>query len=400
MTQKQDNTPDTGPVIPQHRDPLVPRHEASVPPVFANQGRVLVVARDPHARSMLAELVSDDPMLSEFVSTFAQALDALTSPFDVVVAERHLPDGDTFELMRLLEAEHPHTSVILLDTDPAVDDALRAMRLGAVDLLTLPLNEEEVLASMHMALDRARRVRAQERETQRLRRVCRRLDASRREINDQIDSMCNDLVGAYQELADQVSSMSIASEFQAVIAQELDIEELLRKMLEFMLTRTGPTNAAVYMPSNHSDFSLGAYVNYDCPRDTADMLLEHLAGVIPAKYQESDQVHVFQTPAEMRDALGDDAAWIEDSSAIIFSCRHDDECLAVLTLFRDSSRPYTEDVIDQVRTMGSLFARQLAKVIRVHHRHTHSQEDYGWDEQGDYGDDYSDGYGGGGGLAA
>jgi FixJ family two-component response regulator len=341
-----------------------PRSESALPPITPAQGRVLIVARDKQVRTTLASLVSDDPMMSEFVSTYAQALDALNEPFDLVISERHLPDADAFELMRLLEAEHPNTKVILLESNPTADDALRAMRLGATDMLPLPIREEEILASMHMALDRARRARAQERETQRLRRVCRRLNASRREINDQVDSMCNDLVGAYQELADQVSSMSIASEFQAVIAQELDIEELLRKMLEFMLTRTGPTNAAVYMPSNHSDYSLGAYVNYDCPRDTADMLLEHLAGVIPAKFQDSELVHVFQTPAEMRDALGDDAAWIEDSSAIVFSCRHDDDCLAVLTLFRDSSRPYTEDVIEQVRTMGTLFAKQLAKVRR------------------------------------
>jgi FixJ family two-component response regulator len=393
---KSDNSRPSKPeALPMHDEmSLQPGAESSTPLLAPEYGRVLLVAGDAQVREMFRSIVSSDPAHSEFVSTFAQALDALNSPFDVVVTERKLPDGDSMELMRLLEAEHPHTSVIVLEDNPEVESALGAMRLGAVDLLTLPLDEDEVLTSMQMALDRARRARAQERETDRLRRVCRRLNAARREINDQVDSMCNDLVGAYQELADQVSTMSIASEFQAVIAQELDIEELLRKMLEFMLTRTGPTNAAVYMPSNHSDFSLGAYVNYDCPRETADMLLEHLAGVIPARYQDSERVHYFSTPAEIREELGDDASWLEDSSAIIYSCRHDGECLAVLTLFRDASRPYTEDVIEQVRTMGNLFASQLAKVIRVHHRHTHQDDDFGWDSDDEFNDDYSGGYGG------
>ena len=33
-----------------------------------------------------------------------------------------------------------------------------------------------------------------------------------------------------------------------------------------MLTKTGPTNAAVFLPGTGTDFDLGAYVNYDCPR--------------------------------------------------------------------------------------------------------------------------------------
>src|SRR6185436_11876429 len=110
----------------------------------------------------------------------------------------------------------------------------------------------------------------------------------------------------------QVLELSIASEFNGLIRQELDVESLLRTALEFILAKTGPTNAAVFLPATSGDFSLGAYVNYDCPKDTADVLLDHLAVVIAPRMEHQAELKSLATPEELAAFLGDDAHWLAE----------------------------------------------------------------------------------------
>jgi len=361
----------------------------------ASLGVVLVASQDPVRRALLFALLEDSGFDWEFVSTLAQAHDALQSrDFDAVVCEATLPDAPGLEVVRLLAAAQPDARAVLIAETPTVDLAVAALRMGAADLLSAnPLAPAETLASIHAAVSHSREARGRSKQVMRLQRDNDRLAGVRRRTEEQVDALCTDMVGAYQELAEQVNSMSLGSEFNDIIRQELDIEDLLRKVLEFMLERVGPTNAAIFLPSSHSDFSLGAYVNYDCPRDAADMLLEHLADVLPGRFQDAQRVRTFASAEQLAADLDEDHIWIENSAVLVASCRNDDECLAVLTLFRDDNAPFSDETAAQVETMATLFAAQLARVIRVHHRHAEAEEEFGWDVDDDAGDGF-------GGLAA
>ena len=50
------------------------------------------------------------------------------------------------------------------------------------------------------------------------------------------------------------------------------------------------------------------------------------------------------------------------------------------TLFRDGATPYSPEVLPLIRTMSALFAKQLARVIHVHHRHLPKDK---WGHPGD-----------------
>jgi hypothetical protein len=284
--------------------------------------------------------------------------------------------------------------VVLVGESPTAEEAIAALRSGASDLLEAPFDDADLLESVAGAVRSRRRAVDHERRLERLKRICRRLHAARQQVTTQVDTLCNDLVGAYQELADQVSHVTIASEFNSIIQQELDIESALRAALEYLLTKTGPTNAAIFLPSNHSDFSLGAYVNYDCPRDAADVLLDHLADVIAPRFQDEDRVVVCREEGELRRWIGDEASWLSSSTVMVCSCRHDGECLAVLALFRDQGSRFPEELSGQLQVLCDLFARQLSRIVRVHHRHEPDREWTGWDDwEADEDDDI-------GGLAA
>lgn len=349
--------------------------------------RILIVEPETKTRRAIATLLRAKGYECDPMARKAEALGAISgAEYDVAIIGLHLREGSGNDLLRAVHERSNITKVIMLGNEPMLDQAVTAMRLGAVDLLARPINEAETIASVNNAIELARQDRARELRLQKLQRLCNVLSRSRAAEAKQVGALCRELETTCDQLNDQVKTLKLASEFKAMIEQELDIEALLRSSLEFMLRKTGPTNAAVYLPSNHSDYSLGAYVNYDCPRDTADVLLDHLADVLAPQFDDIDHVLVLNDDRDLEEHLGDDANWLADSRVIIFACRHKDECLAVVTFFRDREKPFPEDLLPQLVAMKDIFAQQLAKVIRVHHRAIVDKEDWlGADDADDYG---------------
>lgn len=281
--------------------------------------------------------------------------------------------------------------IALISETPNLEQALGAFQLGAIDFLVGPFAGEGFSpAGFQQRLERCLRRslsgHVQEQRLRKLKHVCRDLNSARREMTQQLDSLCNDMVSAYHGLAQQMTQVTLASEFQAMVRQELDIESCLRSVLEFILSVSGPTNAAVFLPSNQLDFSLGAYVNYDLPRDSLDVLLDHLADVIPGRVHDDMRVLEHASNEALRAWLGDDAAWIEDSHLITFTCRHEEECLAVVVLFRDQTHPFASELTEKMATIAPIFGGQLARIIRVHNRIGDDHDWHGFDSDDDAGD--------------
>lgn len=304
------------------------------------------------------------------VGSAAEARVALRNgPFDVALVEAALSDGSGLAFAGEAAAADPGLAIIVLSEHPTLDEAVEAMRSGAADLVDARAGGAEILARARAAAQRARRVRDRDARIRRLKLVCRRLNQARQEVSRQVGSLCNDLVEAYQELSDRVTHMNVATEFSSLIRQELDVECLLRTALEFILAKSGPTNAAVYLPATTSDYSLGAYVNYDIPKDTADVLLEHLAGVVAPRLEHEKEIRCLRAPRDLEVFLGEDAHWLAESCAVAFACRHEGECLAVVILFRDRKTPFNDELTPVFQTIADLFGRQLGRVIHIHHRH-------------------------------
>ncbi len=357
---------------------------ASEPPPRKARRRaaVLVVGADEHVR----EALSAAGIPHEAAASADEARTALRRRrYDAAVIDLRLPEGAGLALVREWNEQKQSPRSIVLARSTSLDDAIDALRNGARDLIARPFDQSDLAARVRRALDEGRRERTREQEVERLRRVCSRLQASRNEVTRQVDSLCNDLADAYEELAEQMSHVSMASEFASLLKQELDVESLLRTCLEFVLTRTGPTNAAIFLPSNNCDYSLGAYVNYDCPKDSAEVLLDHLADVLAPRMDRLDNLIEATDDTGLDRLVGaDESHWLAGTTAMAYPCRHDGECLAVVVLFRDRAKPFPAALSTEIRVLGDLFAQRLARVIGIHHRH---KPDKNWL---DYGDDSED----------
>lgn len=349
----------------------------SVCPVPA---RVLLVGSGPGRREILDRLsnLTIRTAVAENADDAARQLGE--AAFDLVAVMTD--DGWQHALERVM-AEGADVACIALSPEPTLGLALEAMRNGAADLIETGAQAEELATRLRAALQRARRAQQGRERIERLRKLCKQLNHARQEVSKQVGSLCSDMATAYQELTDRMTHVATAGEFAGVIRQELDLESLLRVALEYMLAKAGPTNAAVFLPATSGEYTLGAYVNYDSPRETAEVLLDHLAGVIAPRFEARTQVVHLATRRDLHEALGDRADWIGESELIVLPCHHEGECLAVVALFRDRHAPFPETLLPLLQCVAELFGRQLARVIHVHHRHLPKHK---WGSLGDGGE--------------
>ena len=286
--------------------------------------------------------------------------------FDLAVAE--LVSGDA-QLVRLLADASPALSIIAVADQVTAEGAVEAIRAGACDVVQRRTPGDELIDRARKAVERTRAAQDRDQRLGQLQRLCRELNHAREEVTSHVGSLCDDLVTAYQDMSGQLERVRLRAEFNSLIRQQLDIEELLRTGLEYLLSRMGPMNAGVYLPGAGGDHTLGAYVNYDCAKDSAEVMLDQFADTVAPRLEHLTTPLRLDSDAGIEAALGADGSWFAGRSVTALACRHDGECLAIVLLFRDRATPFDDEAVGVLDATADLLAAQLARVIHVHHRH-------------------------------
>jgi DNA-binding NtrC family response regulator len=117
----------------------------AIVPAMTRLGRILVVDDEANARTALAELLRDE---GYEVETAADAFKALGKHESfaphIVVTDLKMPGMDGIELVKKIRATDEVTGIIVMSAFGAVQPAIEAMRAGAAESLTKPLNFEEL----------------------------------------------------------------------------------------------------------------------------------------------------------------------------------------------------------------------------------------------------------------
>jgi DNA-binding NtrC family response regulator len=132
----------------------------------ARSGRVLVVDDEVNARTTLADLLRDEGYVVEMAADAFKALGKYeTFAPQVVVTDFQMPGMDGLELVKRIRESDDPAAVIVMTAFGAVQSAVEAMRAGAADYLTKPLDLDELL----IVLDRVFELQHMRREMKQLR---------------------------------------------------------------------------------------------------------------------------------------------------------------------------------------------------------------------------------------
>lgn len=103
--------------------------------------RILVVEDDNLLNKTLVYNLAADSYDIASALNAKTAADKLTgAEYDLVLLDINLPDGNGYDLCRLIKPEHPDTMVIFLTANDQESDQIRGYEAGAVDYITKPFS--------------------------------------------------------------------------------------------------------------------------------------------------------------------------------------------------------------------------------------------------------------------
>jgi len=118
------------------------------------QKRILIVDDDKLVRWTLTQKCTEFGYFSLEASSGEEALRMLqTDPVDAILLDVHLPDLSGIEVLDKLKQAGETRSVIMMTADPQLDDVKAALRPGAYDFVSKPINFDELSVTLQNALD-------------------------------------------------------------------------------------------------------------------------------------------------------------------------------------------------------------------------------------------------------
>lgn len=130
---------------------------------------VLIVEDDDDARKNMEDILSLDGYQISSVSHCMPAISAIeTHHFDAVIIDWRLPDGNGGELIPLIKRELPNSPIIVVTGLREFDTAVAALRNGAYDFLSKPINPDSLRLLLRRLVERKQHLTEIESAQQRL----------------------------------------------------------------------------------------------------------------------------------------------------------------------------------------------------------------------------------------
>jgi putative nucleotidyltransferase with HDIG domain len=173
----------------------------------STRARVLIVEDDAHIRTFCQRLLrlSYDVDVAEHGGVALELLGQHN--YDLVLTDMQMPVLGGIELLHTIREQYPETDTVVLTAYATVDTAREALKLGALDYLSKPIETENLERTVRSCLE-LRRIRQ---EKERL----------------------SDLVFMFQ--------------FSQLIATSLDVETQVEQIVEFLWRRFAPESLALSM---------------------------------------------------------------------------------------------------------------------------------------------------------
>lgn len=117
--------------------------------------KVLIVDDDPTFSLMLKSFLGNKGFDVKEVFSAGSAVKAFSEgAFDIILTDLRLPDFDGIELIDKLKGIHPDVPAILMTRYGEIRTAVTAIKSGAFDYITKPVNPDELLLIINKAIEK------------------------------------------------------------------------------------------------------------------------------------------------------------------------------------------------------------------------------------------------------
>ena len=119
-----------------------------------SKGSILVVDDESEIREGLELLLSGEGYGVSIAETGESGLGKLEErPYDLLLLDVSLPDRNGIDLLREIRTRDPHLPIVLITAYGSIDMARAAFKSGAMDYITKPWSNDELLAQVAQAVE-------------------------------------------------------------------------------------------------------------------------------------------------------------------------------------------------------------------------------------------------------
>jgi FixJ family two-component response regulator len=169
-----------------HNQPKLLRHPApsnGASLLTEEQGIVFVVDDDPSVRAALEDLLGSIGLNVQSFRTVQEFLDTKRpDAAGCIVLDVRLPGTSGLEFQRLLARSEINLPIIFISGHGDVEISVQAMKLGAIEFLTKPLREQELVEAVQFGISRERARRQEARRLAGLKERLQSLTPREREV--------------------------------------------------------------------------------------------------------------------------------------------------------------------------------------------------------------------------
>jgi len=159
----------TAPAMPA---PTNSKDQESVRP--RRPARVLVVDDEAPVRSMIGATLQRQGYDVQLAVSGSQAVEMLVKgPYDLVLTDIVMQDGNGIALLERIHADQPQLPVVMVSAIHDISVAIDSMRRGAYDYLLKPFEREHLVATVQRALDHRQALQESHNYQQNLEQVVR-----------------------------------------------------------------------------------------------------------------------------------------------------------------------------------------------------------------------------------
>src|SRR6476619_8262355 len=112
---------------------------------MSSAGRILVVEDHETERRAILQILKSEGFTVFGAEDADKAMGYVDENIDVVLSDLHMGDVSGIDLLQLWKKQHPETQFILVTGERAPSNIVEAMKNGAYDYVTKPINIEELV---------------------------------------------------------------------------------------------------------------------------------------------------------------------------------------------------------------------------------------------------------------